>query len=59
MTNESSESVDGGALTRNAPHEMNVDVVLVHSDDYANWVFDAHHPTQGRRFMLAREMLLK
>ena len=59
MTNESSEGVDGGALARKAPHEMNVDVVLVHSDDYANWVFDAHHPTQGRRFMLAREMLLK
>ena len=59
MTNESSESVHGGALTRNAPHEMNVDVVLVHSEEYANWIFDAYHPTQGRRFMLAREMLLK
>lgn len=34
------------------------DVVLVHSDEYANWVFDADHPTQGRRFVLAREMLL-
>jgi len=38
---------------------MGVDVVLVHSEEYANWIFDAHHPTQGRRFMLAREMLLK
>jgi len=35
------------------------DVVLVHSEEYANWIFDAHHPTQGRRLMLAREMLLK
>lgn len=35
------------------------DVVLVHSDVYADWIFDAHHPTQGRRFILAREMLLK
>ena len=35
------------------------DIVLVHSDEYAGWVFDSHHPTQGRRFMLAREMLLE
>ena len=34
-------------------------VVLVHHDDYADWVFDSHHPTQGRRFMLARELLLE
>jgi acetoin utilization protein AcuC len=33
-------------------------VVLVHHDDYANWVFDTHHPTQGRRFTRARELLL-
>jgi len=25
--------------------------VLVHSDSYANWVFDPTHPTQGRRFI--------
>lgn len=35
------------------------DIVLVHSDEYANWVFDSHHPTQGRRFMLARKMLFE
>ena len=35
------------------------DIVLVHSDEYAGWVFDSHHPTQGRRFMLARQMLLE
>ena len=35
------------------------DIVLVHSDEYANWVFDSHHPTQGRRFVLAREMLFE
>lgn len=34
-------------------------IVLVHSDEYANWVFDAQHPTQGRRFMMARERLLE
>lgn len=25
--------------------------IIIHSDDYANWVFDEHHPTQGRRFI--------
>ena len=25
--------------------------IIVHSDEYANWVFDEHHPTQGRRFV--------
>jgi len=34
-------------------------VVLVHHDDYADWVFDSHHPTQGRRFIRARERLLE
>lgn len=34
-------------------------IALIHSDDYANWVFDSHHPTQGRRFMKARELLLR
>ena len=34
-------------------------VVLVHHDDYADWVFDSHHPTQGRRFAKAREFLLE
>jgi acetoin utilization protein AcuC len=34
-------------------------VVLVHHDDYADWVFDSHHPTQGRRFIKARELLLE
>lgn len=33
-------------------------VVLAHHDDYADWVFDSHHPTQGRRFTKAREILL-
>ena len=27
------------------------DVVIVHSPDYENWVFDPSHPTQGRRFI--------
>ena len=34
-------------------------VVLVHHDDYADWVFDSHHLTQGRRFSKARESLLE
>ena len=34
-------------------------VVLVHHDDYADWVFESHHPTQGRRFVKARELLLE
>ena len=34
-------------------------VVLVHHDDYADWIFDSHHPTQGRRFTKARELLLE
>lgn len=25
-------------------------VTIVHSSDYANWVFSVHHPTQGSRF---------
>lgn len=33
-------------------------VVLVHSPAYAQWVFSDNHPTQGRRFTLAREELL-
>jgi acetoin utilization protein AcuC len=27
------------------------DVVIVHSPDYENWVFNPSHPTQGRRFI--------
>jgi acetoin utilization protein AcuC len=27
---------------------------LIHSDSYANWIFDPTHPTQGRRFINAR-----
>ena len=34
-------------------------VSIIHSDLYANWVFEANHPTQGRRFMLAKERLEK
>jgi len=31
--------------------------VLVHSDQYANWIFDPTHPTQGRRFINAKKLL--
>ena len=37
---------------------QNKPVVLVHSDKYANWVFDKNHPTQGRRFINARNLFL-
>ena len=32
--------------------------VLVHSPEYANWVFDPTHPTQGRRFLHARNQFM-
>lgn len=33
--------------------------VLVHSPDYANWVFDETHPTQGRRFLHGRNQIMR
>ena len=30
---------------------------LIHSNQYANWVFDPTHPTQGRRFINAKNFL--
>jgi acetoin utilization protein AcuC len=30
---------------------------LIHSNSYANWVFDPTHPTQGRRFINAKNLL--
>lgn len=32
--------------------------LLIHSDNYANWIFDSSHPTQGRRFINARNLFL-
>lgn len=32
-------------------------VHLIHSNEYANWIFDPTHPTQGRRFINARNQL--
>jgi len=32
--------------------------VLVHSPEYANWVFDKKHPTQGRRFLHGRNKIM-
>jgi len=34
------------------------DAVLIHSPQYANWVFSSTHPTQGRRFINARNQFL-
>lgn len=36
---------------------MNYDFVIAHTDDYKNWVFDASHPTQGRRFINAYDKI--
>lgn len=33
---------------------MTSNTLIVHSDEYANWIFDPRHPTQGRRFINAR-----
>jgi len=32
-------------------------LALVHSEEYAGWVFDEHHPTQGRRYTNAANRL--
>ncbi len=37
---------------------MNKPVYLIHSDEYKNWIFDPSHPTQGRRFNNARDLLI-
>lgn len=42
-------------MTQDLP-QANV-LELIHSDDYANWLFDEDHPTQRRRFMRAAEVL--
>lgn len=34
------------------------DAIIVHSPEYANWVFDPSHPTQGRRFLLGRNRVI-
>lgn len=36
---------------------MNEDLLLIHTDAYKDWVLDASHPTQGRRFTNARTMI--
>jgi acetoin utilization deacetylase AcuC-like enzyme len=34
------------------------DAIIVHSPEYANWIFDASHPTQGRRFLHGRNQII-
>jgi len=34
------------------------DAIIVHSPEYANWVFNPKHPTQGRRFQLGRNQVI-
>ena len=40
-------------------HIQPSDTVLVHSDQYAEWIFEPSHPTQGRRFINARNLFVK
>ena len=35
------------------------ELVLVHDDAYAGWVFSASHPTQGRRFGNGRDRIMR
>ena len=37
---------------------MKQPVYLIHSDGYKNWNFDPFHPTKGRRFNNARDLLI-
>ena len=37
--------------------ETNQKSYLIHSDEYSGWVFDPTHPTQGRRFDNARNLV--
>jgi acetoin utilization protein AcuC len=37
---------------------MSKQTYLIHSDEYKNWIFDPSHPTQGRRFNNARDLLI-
>jgi len=34
-------------------------IYLVTSPQYSNWIFDPNHPTQGRRFINARNLLME
>ena len=36
---------------------MSKKIHLIHSDEYKNWIFDKNHPTQGRRFTNALNLL--
>jgi acetoin utilization deacetylase AcuC-like enzyme len=36
-----------------------MNVAIVHSHQYGDWVFDKNHQTQGRRFILAKEILCR
>lgn len=44
-------------IIKSRNHEIST--VLIHSDEYASWIFDPSHPTQGRRFINARNLFAK
>jgi acetoin utilization protein AcuC len=37
---------------------MKQPVYLIHTDEYKNWIFDPSHPTKGKRFNNARDLLI-
>jgi len=37
---------------------VNKPIYLIHADEYKTWIFDPTHPTQGRRFNNARDLLI-
>ena len=34
------------------------EITLIHDEIYSNWVFSHNHPTQGRRFQNAHDLLV-
>jgi acetoin utilization protein AcuC len=39
--------------------EATIKTVLIHDDQYANWVLGVNHPTQGRRFINAKNLFIE
>ena len=52
LPNQQSEGVHNLTESLNSTY-------LIHSDQYADWVFDPTHPTQGRRFINAKKLLME
>ena len=39
--------------------EATIKTVLIHDDQYGNWVLGVNHPTQGRRFINAKNLFIE